>query len=201
MGSTNGSSRAGARTPGAGQGGRHGARAIRLRPEQLAGAYALPRRWQRSDQQRRGVERHPPAGGGCKNCPFVGSQQADERAAVMLSLIELAKINGHTLWGLPQGCTRVATQSHGSGPAPAAAAAQLAPTGQGTARSAGDSALTGRWRIGISTTTGAADAKWVCQTSTGEPYLAEVFRRLLTWARDSLAAGSGCSVRRPVTYL
>jgi len=33
-----------------------------------------------------------------KNWLFVGSQQAGERAAVMLSLIESAKLNGHDPW-------------------------------------------------------------------------------------------------------
>ena len=35
---------------------------------------------------------------GRKNWLFVGSQQAGERAAVMLSLIESAKLNGHDPW-------------------------------------------------------------------------------------------------------
>ncbi len=34
----------------------------------------------------------------CKNRLFVGSEQAGERAAVMLSLIESAKLNGHDPW-------------------------------------------------------------------------------------------------------
>ena len=33
-----------------------------------------------------------------KNWLFVGSQKAGERAAVMLSLIESAKLNGHDPW-------------------------------------------------------------------------------------------------------
>jgi hypothetical protein len=33
-----------------------------------------------------------------KNWLFVGSQQAGERAAVVLSLIESAKLNGHDPW-------------------------------------------------------------------------------------------------------
>lgn len=36
---------------------------------------------------------------GRKNWLFVGTQQAGERAAVMLSLIESAKLNGHDPWG------------------------------------------------------------------------------------------------------
>ncbi len=35
---------------------------------------------------------------GRKNWLFVGSQQAGERAAVVLSLIESAKLNGHDPW-------------------------------------------------------------------------------------------------------
>jgi len=35
---------------------------------------------------------------GRKNWFFVGSQQAGERAAVVLSLIESAKLNGHDPW-------------------------------------------------------------------------------------------------------
>ena len=35
---------------------------------------------------------------GRRNWLFVGSQQAGERAAVMLSLIESAKLNGHDPW-------------------------------------------------------------------------------------------------------
>ena len=33
-----------------------------------------------------------------KNCLFVGSQQAGEHPAVVLSLIESAKLNGHDPW-------------------------------------------------------------------------------------------------------
>ena len=33
-----------------------------------------------------------------KNWPFVASQQAGERAAVKMSLIESAKLNGHDPW-------------------------------------------------------------------------------------------------------
>jgi transposase len=36
---------------------------------------------------------------GRKNWLFVGSQQAGERAAVLMSLIESAKLNGHDAWG------------------------------------------------------------------------------------------------------
>ena len=35
---------------------------------------------------------------GRKNWLFVGSQQAGERAAVVMSLIESAKLNGHDPW-------------------------------------------------------------------------------------------------------
>ena len=35
---------------------------------------------------------------GRKNWLFVGSQQAGERAAVIMSLIESAKLNGHDPW-------------------------------------------------------------------------------------------------------
>ena len=35
---------------------------------------------------------------GRKNWLFVGSQQAGERSAVLLSLIESAKLNGHDPW-------------------------------------------------------------------------------------------------------
>ena len=37
-------------------------------------------------------------GVGRKNWLFVGSQQAGERAAVVMSLIESAKLNGHDPW-------------------------------------------------------------------------------------------------------
>ncbi len=35
---------------------------------------------------------------GRKNWLFIGSQQAGERAAVLMSLIESAKLNGHDAW-------------------------------------------------------------------------------------------------------
>ncbi len=35
---------------------------------------------------------------GRRNCLFVGSQKAGERAAVILSLIESDKLNGHDPW-------------------------------------------------------------------------------------------------------
>ena len=35
---------------------------------------------------------------GRKNWLFIGSEQAGERAAVLMSLIESAKLNGHDAW-------------------------------------------------------------------------------------------------------
>jgi transposase len=35
---------------------------------------------------------------GRKNWLFVGSQQAGERAAILMSLVESAKLNGHDAW-------------------------------------------------------------------------------------------------------
>ena len=51
-----------------------------------------------------GVDNNPaenairPLALGRKNWLFVGSQQAGERAAVLMSLIESAKLNGHDAW-------------------------------------------------------------------------------------------------------
>ena len=51
-----------------------------------------------------GVDNNPaenairPLALGRKNWLFVGSEQAGERAAVLMSLIESAKLNGHDAW-------------------------------------------------------------------------------------------------------
>lgn len=50
---------------------------------------------------------------GRKNWLFVGSQQAGERAAVVMSLIESAKLNGHDAWGyLKDVLTKLPTWPH-----------------------------------------------------------------------------------------
>ena len=50
---------------------------------------------------------------GRKNWLFVGSQQAGERAAAIMSLIESAKLNGHDPWAyLKDVLERLPTQKH-----------------------------------------------------------------------------------------
>ncbi len=75
---------------------------------------------------RNAYERGASARGGAQELALRGSQQAGERAAVVLSLIESAKLNGHDPWAVPEGRVRAAAHAQAARPG-AAAAAQLAP--------------------------------------------------------------------------